>query len=126
MQGGSDDSKGKKQVDNTKLEKISNISKPTSTNEKPESSTQGEKKEVEKKDNNGKLPYCYRCLTKGHAMKDCDAEMYCEICVSKAHITDRCQRYRAARLAATPCGYAVDGLEFYYISHNAAPKQHGE
>lgn len=81
---GATDQKDKEPADIKKLEKISKISKPNATNENLETSAQGEKK-----DGNGKQPYCYRCLTKGHAMKDIKVEMHCEICDCEAHVTER-------------------------------------
>lgn len=100
------------------LEKIPKMSNPTDI---PESSEQGASRE-----GNGKVPYCYRCLTKGHTMDGCKIELYCDICDGHAHNTDRCPRYRAAKLFATPCGYAVDGLGFYYIPHTVTQKQKNE
>ena len=96
-----------------KLENIAKMSKPTSS-EIPESSVQAEAKE-----NGGKVPYCYRCLTKGHVIKDCIEIFYCDICDCDKHSRERCPLFRQAKVAAIPYGYAVEGLGFYYIPHNA-------
>jgi hypothetical protein len=65
----------------------------------------------------GKQPYCFRCLTKGHVMQVCLAMLYCEICRSKAHNTDRCLQFWGDKTNALTCGYTVDGLGFFYIPH---------
>jgi hypothetical protein len=46
-------------------------------NDEPESS-----KKAEIRGGSGKVPYCYRCKTKGHAIEVCHATMYCDICAS--------------------------------------------
>lgn len=50
-------------------------------------------------------------------------ELYCDICDCVEHVTERCPVYhsvqpdphRVTPFAAT-CGYAVDGVDFYYIN----------
>ena len=65
-------------------EKADPLSKATPIADKPESSAQGAMK------GSGKVPYCYRCYTKGHKMEDCTAELYCEICDCTEHAMTRC------------------------------------
>lgn len=62
-------------------------------------------------------------MTKGHTKQECTVETYCEICDAHAHNTDRCPTYRAAKEMAIPCGYAIEGLGFYYIPESVIPKQ---
>jgi hypothetical protein len=67
-----------------------------------------------------KHPYCYRCLTKGHP-KECTRQLFCDIYVKVQHMSRklRCPLYKkASKLYAVTCGYAVDGLGFYYILHS--------
>jgi hypothetical protein len=73
------------------------------------------------KETSGKQPYCYRCLTKGHTMQGCTAKLFCDICRTEAHNSGRCPVFRGDKPGALTCGYAVDGLGFYYIPH--APRQ---
>jgi hypothetical protein len=67
------------------------------------------------KETSSKQPYCYRCLTKGHAMKGCTAKLFCDICRADAHITERCPKFRGDKPSALTCSYVMDGLGFYYI-----------
>lgn len=41
-----------------------------------------------------------------------------------AHNLDRCPQFRGDKLSALTCGYALDGLGFYYIpfEHKSKPK----
>jgi hypothetical protein len=73
------------------------------------------------KETSGKQPYCYRCLKKGHTMQGCTAKLFCDICHTEAHNSGRCPVFRGDKPGALTCGYAVDGLGFYYIPH--APRQ---
>lgn len=57
-----------------KEENVDSIPKPGPSADKPESSVQGAMK------GSSKVPYCYRCYTKGHKMEDCIVQLYCEIC----------------------------------------------
>ncbi|TVU46458.1 hypothetical protein EJB05_05998, partial [Eragrostis curvula] len=86
----------------------------------PESSAQGAARGAAGKT---KAPYCYRCLTKGHVIDDCHTDVHCDICESDEHSTTRCPLFRSMNKPyATPCGYAVQGLGFYYIPHSVSPK----
>lgn len=70
-----------------------------------------------------KAPYCWRCLTKGHTMQVCTADLWCDICQAPSHNTERCQKFRGTKPAALTAGYAVDGLGFFYIPHTSSTKQ---
>ena len=70
-----------------------------------------------------KAPYCWRCLTKGHTMQVCTADLWCDICRAPSHNTERCQKFWGTKPAAHTAGYAVDGLGFYYIPHTSSTKQ---
>ncbi|PWZ27897.1 hypothetical protein Zm00014a_024097 [Zea mays] len=70
------------------------------------------------KETSGKQPYCYRCLTKGHTTQGCTTKLFCDICRTKAHNSGRCPVFRGDKPGALTCGYAVDGLGFYYIPHD--------
>jgi hypothetical protein len=77
-----------------------------------ESSAQGEARGT----NTANAPRCYRCLNRGHAKDDCTATLLCDICESPAHVKGRCPLLKKAKPTyALTCGYAVDGLGFYYI-----------
>ncbi|KAJ1255459.1 hypothetical protein BS78_K215100 [Paspalum vaginatum] len=67
-------------------------------------------------------PYCYRCFTKGHAITVCSTVLCCDICDSDEHHTKACPYSKGAKPTAIPCGYAVDGLGFYYIPYNGKQK----
>jgi hypothetical protein len=84
----------------------------------PESSAQGAKKSKGK-------PFCYRCHTKGHVLSVCTAVICCDICDGE-HITKACPHMKNVQPVATPCGYAVEGLEFYYIPYNGEQKNKKE
>jgi hypothetical protein len=90
------------------LETIEKLSKSTQV-EEPESSQQAAH-QINRKEGGGKVPYCFRCKTKGHAIESCDASMYCEICDSRDHLKPRFPNFRAVKLPTAPCGYAVEGL----------------
>jgi hypothetical protein len=84
-----------------------------------ESSTQGEARgnKVTAK------PYCHRCLTKGHCKEECVTPLVCDICTSHTHIKSGCPLYKKAnKVFAMTCGYAVDGLGFYYIPQSTMIK----
>jgi hypothetical protein len=34
-----------------------------------------------------KIPYWYRCYTKGHTLKECVTQLFCNICESADHVT---------------------------------------
>jgi hypothetical protein len=68
--------------------------------EGPKSSNQAEGRGL-----SGKVSYCYRCKTKGHALEECHATMFCDICVSHGHMRLRCPKFRATKLGAVPCCY---------------------
>jgi hypothetical protein len=79
-----------------------------------------------RKEGIGKNPYCFRCKTKGHAIEECHASMYCDICESLDHFRVRCPKYRAVKGAAVPCGFAVEGLGFFHTPHETSVKQRTE
>jgi hypothetical protein len=67
--------------------------------------------------------YCHRCLSKGHVKCDCVVVLACDICSSHSHLKPRCPLHKkAAKIYAMTCGYAVDGLGFYYIPHQASSR----
>jgi hypothetical protein len=103
---------GKKEVkeDSAKTQAVKEVPKK----DKAESSAQGEARA------NINKPFCHRCLTRGHPKEECVEALFCEICESSAHVKGRCPLLKKARsLYAMTCGYAVDGLGFYYIPHSA-------
>jgi hypothetical protein len=59
-------------------------------------------------------------------MQVCSAKLYCDICQSEAHNTDRCLQFPGAKPSALTCGYVVDGLGFYYIPSVPRQKVKGE
>jgi len=86
----------------------------TKPSDVPESSAQGAAKAKGK-------PYCYRCLTKGHTQNVCTTELSCEFC-DGGHVTKGCPHMKGVQPTAIPCGYAVEGLGFYYIPYAGLPK----
>lgn len=110
--------KGKSQATFQHIEKLSSANE---TQEVPESSQQ-----AARKDSGGKLPYCYRCKAKGHAVEVCHVELFCEICESRDHIKARCPKYRAEKKMVVPCGYAVEGLDFFHITHVQSQKERND
>jgi hypothetical protein len=67
--------------------------------------------------------YCQRCLSKGHVKEECVALLVCDICSSQTHLKPRCPlQNKASKVFAMTCGYAVDGLGFYYIPHQVSSK----
>ncbi|KAJ1282618.1 hypothetical protein BS78_03G065900 [Paspalum vaginatum] len=78
----------------------------------PEDRSQESSKGVGKKN-----PYCYRCFTKGHVSVVCTTVLCCGICDSAEHVTKACPLMKGAKPTAILCGYAVDGLGFYFIPH---------
>jgi hypothetical protein len=68
-------------------------------------------------------PYYHCCLSKGHVKEDCVTPLSCEICTSLTHLKLRCPlQKKATKVFTMTCGYAVDGLGFYYIPHQALTK----
>lgn len=61
----------------TKIDLFKEIAKPSYGEQAPESSAQGAIKE--------KVPFCFRCKTKGHHMQECTTSMYCDICDVVTH-----------------------------------------
>jgi hypothetical protein len=100
----------------SKVEPFVNPSKATNE-DVSESSAQAARRE-----SGGKIPYCFRCKTKGHAIEDCHAEMFCEICESRDHIKPRSPKFRADKMDVVPRGYDVEGLGFFHIAHDASLK----
>jgi hypothetical protein len=74
----------------------------------------------------GKVPYCYHCKTKAHAIEVCHVTMYCDICASYYHVRPRCPKFWAVKLAAMSCGYVMEGLGFFHIPYELSHKQHSE
>jgi hypothetical protein len=70
------------------LEQIKQMSKPTHA-EGAESSQQAAH-QAQCKENSGKVPYYFRCKTKGDAIESCFVAMHCEICDSRDHFKPRC------------------------------------
>jgi hypothetical protein len=77
------------------------------TSEVPESSNHGAQKSKGKS-------YCYHCHTKGHTMAVCTVLLCCDICYGD-HVTKICPNMKKMNTTAIPCGYAVEGLSFYFI-----------
>jgi hypothetical protein len=98
------------------LEQISHMSKPAHVGG-AESSHQGVN-QPPRKENSDKISYCFRCKTKGHAIESCKASMYCIICDSRDQFKPHCTMYRTVKQGAAPCGFAVEGLGFFHISHD--------
>jgi hypothetical protein len=103
------------------VEPVEKVTKSGLMIEGPESSKQGEIR-----GSSGKVSYCYRCKTKGHAIEVCHARMYRDICASHDHVRPRCPKFRAVRLAAMLCGFAVEGLGFFHIQHEISQQQRNE
>jgi hypothetical protein len=99
----------------SKLETIKELSTPTHLDDKVGSSVISSSKE--------KVPFCFRCKNKGHQLSDCNIELFCEICDVKTHLTSKCPVVRACKTFAIPCGYAVEGLGFYFIPQPIPVKQ---
>jgi hypothetical protein len=95
------------------LEQIKQMSKLTHA--EGAESTQQKTHQAQCKEISGKVPYCFRCKTKGLAIESCFATMHCDICDSKDHFKPRCPKFRATKLGAVHCGYAVEGLGFSHI-----------
>ncbi|TVT98286.1 hypothetical protein EJB05_56418, partial [Eragrostis curvula] len=98
------------------------LSKSTPSADVPESSDQA----ATKGSSGNKAPYCYRCYTKGHAIKDCTADCYCEIHDNNEHDTIRCPTFRGTKITPKLCGYAVEGLGFYHIPYTVTHKHKSE
>jgi hypothetical protein len=62
-----------------------------------------------------KVSFCFRCKTKGHQPSECNIDLFCEVCDAKTHLTLKCPVVRTCKTFTVPCGYAVNGLGFYYI-----------
>jgi hypothetical protein len=101
------DDKGKAVI---RVELVENATKLGLMIERPDTSKQGEIR-----GSSGKVPYCYQYKTKGHAIEVCHASTYCDICASHDHVRPRCPKFRAVRLAAMMCGFAVEGLGFFHM-----------
>jgi hypothetical protein len=66
-------------------------------------------------------PYCYRFLTRGHPKQESIMTSFCDICECVADFKGRCPLLKKAKsMYALMCGYAVDGLGFYYILNSVA------
>jgi hypothetical protein len=71
--------------------------------------------------------YCHLCLSKRHVKEECVTPLACDICASLLHLKPRCPlQKKASKVFAMTCGYAVDGLGFYYIPHQALAKLKGD
>jgi hypothetical protein len=105
-------------ADVTRIEKQNQV-KEELPKEVAESSAQGEARG----NNVIYTPYCYRCLTRGQAKEECQVQLFCDICESVSHAKGRCPLLKKAKtMFAMTCGYAVDGLGFYYIPHSSATR----
>jgi hypothetical protein len=83
----------------------------------PESSAQGEARGA----NGNGGPYCYRCLNRGHQKEECTVVLSCDICKSVVHAKGLCSLLKKAKSTyVLMCGYAIDGLGFYYIPNSVA------
>uniref|UniRef100_K3YN77 CCHC-type domain-containing protein n=1 Tax=Setaria italica TaxID=4555 RepID=K3YN77_SETIT len=71
-------------------------------------------------------PYCYRCLTKGHVNIECTTVIRCDMCYSDNHVAKACPYQKGAKPTASLCGYAVEGLGFYYIPYAGKQKAQSE
>lgn len=56
-------------------------------------------------------------------MTECTSIISCDICDSDNHVTKACPAMKGAKPTATLCGYAVEGLGFYYIPHSGKQKR---
>jgi hypothetical protein len=93
------------------------VEKPAQTRDGVESSTQGEVRG----NNAANVPYCYRCSKHGHPKEECTVTLFCDICENPNHIRRRCPILKKAKSTyALTCGYAVDGLGFYYVPRSVA------
>jgi hypothetical protein len=101
------------------IEPVEEVPKPLLLADGAESSHQG----AAGKEGSGKSPYCFRCKTKWHAIEECHARMFCDICESPDHVRLRCPKFRAVKGAAVPCGFAVEGLGFLDIPFESLVKQ---
>jgi hypothetical protein len=99
----------------SKLEIIKELSNPTHLDDKVGSSMISISKE--------KVSFCFMCKTKGPQLSDCNIELFCEICDVKTHLTSKCPVARACKTFAIPCGYAMEGLGFYFIPQPNPVKQ---
>ena len=59
-------------------------------------------------------------------MTECSAVICCDVCDSDSHVTKACPLTKGAKPTAIPCGYAVDGLGFYYIPFTGKQKEKTE
>jgi uncharacterized 2Fe-2S/4Fe-4S cluster protein (DUF4445 family) len=60
-------------------------------------------------------------LNRGHQKEECIVVLSCDICESVVHAKGRCPLLKKAKSTyALTCGYAVDGLELYYIPNSVA------
>jgi hypothetical protein len=72
-------------------------------------------------------PYSHHCLSKGHVKEECVTPLAYDICASLSHLKPRCPlQKKASKLFVMTCGYAVDGLGFYFIPHQAVSKPKGD
>jgi hypothetical protein len=89
----------------------------TPTNKVAKSSAQGAARGMI----NNSGPYCYRCLSRGHPKEECSITLSGEICENASHVKGHCLLLKKAKTTyAMTCGYAVNGLGFYYIPNLVA------
>lgn len=86
--------------------------------------TKPEPAQAGKQKSKGK-PYCFRCYTKGHTLDDCTVLLCCDLCFEN-HVLKNCPNVKKTNAIAAPCGYAVEGMGFYYIPMNDNPKSNVE
>jgi hypothetical protein len=76
----------KKDADGTQVDKEKAVTEPKSMLKQSKAAALAEERESSKqaeiRGTSGKVPYCYRCKTKDHAIEVCHATMYCDICAS--------------------------------------------
>jgi hypothetical protein len=87
----------------------------------PESSKHVEG-QLNRKESGGKVPDCFRCKTKGHAIESCHSPMHYEVCDSMDHIKSHCLMFRGVKMPVIPNGYAVEGLGFFFIPRDGSVK----
>jgi hypothetical protein len=66
-------------------------------------------------------------MSKGHLKEECVTPLACDICASLSHLKPRFPlQKKASKVFAMTCEYAVDGLGFYFIPHQAMTKPKGD
>ena len=55
-------------------------------------------------------------------MAECTTTLCCVVCDGDDHVTKACPLAKGVKPTAIPCGYAVEGLGFYYIPYTEKQK----